>query len=313
MKRRMLLAVAAACLGLTAMASRAPAAPEVEYTLEDLQVVAYGELSVEAADNGLLGVQEMTASTDLVFLAVQARLNVQWIAEVRQLSIPSTAIMLADDAGRKHLPIGQFQHGQFRPYESAVYAYRPRKWPEDKDSRPAIYGGVYAVPKAAPPLTLKVGKASARITVPSETVPPENTALNVTVQIRGARLVNEVKSYVSRGGVKVPTVVSNPNGKLLEVKLVVTPREDLAAKKDSFGWQAKWIGLICHTGHFVPAAGGYSSSGHLRRDAGYTISKDRAGKWRADEAVLYFAVPDGTTRFRLTWLLMPVGEGTVGP
>jgi hypothetical protein len=305
MKRALAGAVGLLALGVSAGLGAAGEAPELE--LKNVTVRAYERLVVEAGNRHDTGCVETLTLPGKVFLSVSVEVAIHWPEDVRRLRVDPRQIVLVGDDGNTLAMIGNLKECQFLPEPGALYAFRPAR-PEEAEFRRTRYTAVFAVPAAARTFQFRLASVSQKVTVPAKTVPFPDPAEWVEVKITGARLLEEVRDRFKQGGLKAPTAVRNPRGKVLEVTFRLTPKKENGSYSDQFVWNTSWIGVVHHGAHYTPAIGEQAFES-IRRAVNHNYNFDFP---RADEATFYFAVPNDTSAFSLTFLNSPVADGKVG-
>lgn len=310
-------AMIAACLcGSAAFAQGQQVTAET--AIAQIRAAAYRQMEVNPPTTTSRGVVETLRQADTVYLSVDAFVAIEWTDKARSVRTDSRQIVLVDGDGKTIPPIGAFRYGYFRRGAVRLALRRPPDWQTEK--RPMFFNAVFAVPHDAKSFELRLGQASAKFDVPEpvdSTSPPGDT---VRVTIIGSRLVDQVTDEIRLGRDTAPTTITNPAGRILEVRFRLRPLKgnwyggpasELGAPPHRFFWSAAWIGVACDDGYYTPRLG-EKSEGKINSHASHNPLRGEDGKWAAEEATFYFAVPEKVKTFKLLYLMKPVAEGTVG-
>ncbi|MEW6262551.1 MAG: hypothetical protein AB1641_05685 [Thermodesulfobacteriota bacterium] len=307
-----LLPVLAILLLLGVFIGRAPAAdkPQPELKLDKVEVAAYGELKVMkgASDFGLV---EAFSQEGKVLVSISLEVYPQWTEAIDSAQVNAKDIKLKTDQGEDASMIGRFERfGEFRLENSSLYAYRRSDWKEKKE--PTYFNAVFAVPKAVKAGEFKLGQASAKITVPDKIQDPPDAAGTLKVEVIGAALVDKVRSTYRVGDLKPrpATVITNPNGQILEVKIKVTPVKGNSGGQNHYFWYTPWFGLLTETNRYVRVLGEMFMEG-INNAVSHNLNRGSDGQWSSGEATLYFAVPKGVKKFKLIYLGQAVAEAAL--
>ncbi|MEW5725216.1 MAG: hypothetical protein AB1896_19035 [Thermodesulfobacteriota bacterium] len=302
-----ILAVAAVVLLLW---TPVPAAdqPQPGLKLDQVAAVAFDALLVDKS-LAHYGVAETLSPEGKVLLLVKATILVQWTEEIERADIPAEEIKLVLEGGQEVLMTGYFErYGQFRLTTNGFYQWRASDWKERPE--PAVYNAVFAVPRGTRTAEFRLGQASAQIEVPARTTPAPDPAETVKIEVVSAAVVKEVPNTRSVGDLEPnpATVVTNPSGELLEVKIKVTPVTGNGDDPDHFFWYTAWIALLTDQGRWCPTFGEMFMGG-LSDGVSHNQGRGADGLFDPDEVALYFAVPKGAKSFKLYYLGRPLAEG----
>lgn len=283
-------------------------APLPELTVEDVTTTVYEELFITTAFGGMLHSYRQDGT---VFLAVELVILPQWTEEIKNFRIKTDEMALTAPDGTEFPMIGYFEYiGQFKLLTKTLSGNRRSNWQEEPQK--VYYNAVFAVPSGGQSYQLKIGPLSADIEAPADIAQWPDHARTVNVEILSSRLVDEVKSIHTVGKEKLETTVSNPQGKLLETTLKITPATPGMGnfyRPENFFWHAPWFWVLCDNGHYTQAVGE-----HYRDSLNRSLSHSQHysdGKWSSVEAVLYFAVPEDVKSFTLIYVGSPIAEGVI--
>jgi hypothetical protein len=159
---------------------------------------------------------------------------------------------------------------------------------------------------------LKLGEVSAKVTVPGEIQPMPDPAETVKVEITSATVVESVRNTRRVGDIKPKPAssVTYPPGKIMEVKIKVTPQMGNGDDPNHFFWYTPWLAIVTDKGHWVHTFGEMFMEG-LSGGVSHNLSRASDGKFSSGEATFYFAVPKDVKSFKLYYLTRPVAEGSL--
>jgi hypothetical protein len=299
-------------------AAAANAAEQPEFTIRKITATIHEELRNKPQQRAWCGAEETLRIEGKFFLTVEAELDVAWIDEVRQLRIDPSQITLVDDRGDPCPPL-HWSSGTLKSGNAGFYAYRPHDWQDPEKAKPAVYEGVFMVPTGCGKAQLSLAAAAAEVTVPDDVSPlppltapePGAPAKFVIFEITDARLVDEVPSEANFLGKTYQTTISNPQGKLLEVQLKITPtRGNDPNRHTEFTWKTGDLGFRYGEDKFVVAAGERFRENSVAHLGGGLSFRDGTGE--PEEKTVWFAVPADLDKGLLTYMLTPVAEITPG-
>jgi hypothetical protein len=293
-----LLALSLALMAIPALAQDKGGSPLNVTTVE---AFAYKQLPVFT----LGGVQEILTIPGKVLVMIQVTALPQFSGSQRRVRISYRDIVAVTPQGQAIKMIGYFQrYGQFSVGTRNLYAYR-----FSGRVKPVVYNAVFPVPAGVTELTLKLGAVSAKVKIPAKTSETPDPASAVTIKLVGARMVPQIKLARRVSGGLAPTVVTNPNGSLLEVTFTLTPLRPNGTNPKYFFWYSRWIGLYDAAGTYISPVG-ERFMGKLTMNVSHNLSRGAAG-WRSTTATFYFAVPKNFGKFKLAYCNRIMAEGQV--
>ena len=309
MARYRLLALLIISFLIFTLPSFSLAAEEVqpELKFDKVETTTFAEMSVD----GIEGATETITREGQVFAAVRLVLTPQWTEETKRLNIKSDDIKLTAPDGWETTMIGYFdRYGQFVLRTRNLGSSRPSQWKEKPQE--VIYNAVFAVPKGQTDFELKLGAAATKISVPAETAPMPDPGDTVTIEILSAKFVDQVVNENKVGALepKPQSVITNPNGSILEVTINLTPKMgNSLTNPNHFFWHTPWMGVLSSQGGYYQTFGEMFGK-NVSNNVSHNISSSNQ-KWISREAVLYFMVPEDFKAFKLIYVNTPVAEGEV--
>jgi hypothetical protein len=296
----------------------APPGP-TEVKIEKVTVTAYDGLRYKRSYANDSQVIEVFRKEGHVFLAVQTDVSIQW-GEPTSLSVPKDEVVLTDERGQTHMPLGRESEGQYS-FGGAFDARQPYSSQEPVKSTAVSHSAVFLVPRDTKPVAFKLGTiGTAEISMPDEVQPPPPPTFppphlpgtNARFEVLDARLIDQLPGSVTLGDEKHATSITSLRGKILQIDFRMTPLRHTSERDGMryFGWNTPDIGLLDSDGQYVPTIG-EKFVGGVANKVGH--SQDFwQGKWRVGEFSFLFAVPPDTESFTLTYQMTPVAEGKVG-
>jgi hypothetical protein len=299
--KRAVICLLALTLALGASLSLAQDKAGFPLNVTTIEAAAYKQLPVFT----LGGVQEILTIPGQVLVMIQVTAVPQFSATVKRIRIDHRDIVVVTPQGRTLSMIGHFQrYGQFEVGYHNLYAYQ---W--GTRVRPVIFNAVYAVPAGVNQVTFKLGAHSAQVKIPAKLQEAPDPASAVKITLVGARIIPQIKLARRVSSGLAPTVVSNPNGALLEVTFTLTPLRPNGDNPKHFFWYSRWIGLYDAAGTYLSPVG-ERFMGKLTMNVSHNLSRGDAG-WRSTTATFYFAVPKTLKKFKLAYCNRPLAEGQV--
>jgi hypothetical protein len=289
-----------------------------EITIGKITATASDGIRNELHERAWCGAEEILRLDGKVFVTLKAVVDVAWSDELRQLRIDGSQIKLVDDRGNP-CPELYRRFGNIKYESGGFYPYRPREWPDIEKAKPTVYEGTFVVPKGCREARLTLATASATVAIPQDNTPlppltapqPGLPAKYMIFEILDARLIDERSSKVRISGETYTSTITNPQGKLLEVRLKFTPTRGNDPDDDTaFTWQTNHLGFRYGEDKFVVTAGEEFVDGVVAYVGGSRRSQD--GKWETKEATVWFAVPENLDKGMLTYKTTPVAEITPG-
>ena len=297
--------VFAALLAVLLLAAASAAnAQTPAFTIEKVTVSPYNKLLVY----NVPGVQEFLETEGTTFVAVEVDINAPWSEEVKDLKVDYKEIKLVSPEGYEIPMMGFFdRYGMFKLSTNSLSAYRPTNWQED----PYVvkYNAMFPVPAGQSKFTFKMGDVSAEIEVPAEMQAVPNPAKTVNIEIKSAKLMDDIKSEYRVGDNQYETVTHNPDGVFLEVVINLTPTMPNGDKPDHFYWNTYWMYLV-HEGSLIRPVG-ERFMGKLSDNVSNNLNKSKEGEWSSKEYTLYYAVPASIKDFSLVYVMATVASGSV--
>lgn len=247
------------------------------------------------------------------FLVVDFALQAEWGGDERSATIRTDQITLTAADGRAGTYVGRLTPtGHFRPHNSLALYIHESHGKDDVD-KPHRFNAVFTVPKGTKGATLKVGEATCRVGPRPPVAFPEPGEF-ATFHVVGARFVDAATGKHSFGHNKPEAnrIVSPAVGRLLAVKLAITPKRSNVERGDHFSLNTWDVALTFGKGVCVPAAG--QLHGAFGYDTCVLMSNypNADGSWDTKVYTIYFAVPQDLTDFAVTYLAAPMAKGTVG-
>jgi len=315
----LIAAVMATCLAAPAAHAAEKKLPTLK--IKDPTVTAYEEVCVNAGDAASRGVTEVLKLEGRLFLWLDAPIAAEWSEEMKNANLEAKDFQLLDDKGNACENIGRFdEDNRFSGYASGLWMHRPHNWQKPEELKPQHYRAVFLVPAGSKSFEFKVAEAaSTKIEMPKKTEPvalpkmwePLMPATEAKLEILEAKLVDTAQGKFRIGKKESPTRIYNPDGKLLCVKVRLTPtRSNSDMNEDHFYWPTSNLGLMYGDGCFVRAAGEKFMKG-FTSNVSHNTNRDEKG-WRSSEDEFYFAVPADIGAFKLTYHMTPVAEGKPG-
>ena len=298
----------AGLLALLLWAVPISAADQPDLKIETATVAVFQEL-VDYKLSTKSGVVETLRPEGKVLVAVSAVVLPQWTDKISNARVDAKDIRLVTGSGEERM-VGYFEHhGQFRVDSHSFSTYRRSDWKEKQ--RQVIFSGVFAVPQGTKSGVFKLGKASANLQMPKAAETPPQVLDTVSVAVLGATFVDEIRSEKSVGPLKPKPVVvyTNPNGKILAVKVKVSPKEANGDTDDHFFWNTSWLSIVTDKGHFSHTIGEMFMGG-VSDSVSHNLNRGSDGGWGSTEATMYFAVPDGVKSFKLLYSNQPAADGS---
>jgi len=282
-------------------------------------VTAFAESLNKPLERAWCGAVERLTLKDKLLLSVDVELTVEWSEKLSRARVDGKDVQLLNDKGQPY-PGLRRSFGRLDDGSPSFYAYRPSNWKDKAKVKPKKYAAMFLVPRGVTSAKLQIGKAPpANVTIPQRVETPQPPpaaapalpARCAAVQLLDAAVVDEVNGRARIGREELKTTITNPQGKLLKIKLKVTPiRGNNDDNPERFSYSTNDFGLSYGDGAFVLAAGSqfrdYVSayvSGSLRPSR---------GKWKGEEMTLYFAIPAGLKAARLTYLMTAVANISPG-
>jgi hypothetical protein len=308
MKPWTLAVVLTLVLGLTTGAAWAADPPMPQLTVDKVDAAAYKEVRL-ARLAGEYGVNETFRMDGHVLLSIRLTVTPQWTEPIERFEIDDKNIRVVTDTGSEIPMIGSFEQlGMFRLENRSFSPYRPYDWKEKKESE--SHSAVFAVPETVKSVEYKCGPISKKIQIPSVTEAP-NPASVVKFQIASAKLLDKVETSHRAGDIEPSpkAMLANPNGKILELRVKITPTMGNGNDPNSFFWKTEWAALKVDGVGFVRVLGQWFMD---KVDNGVSNNLSASsGTFNTDEKVLYFAVPEGAKSFTLLYLNQPMAQGQV--
>ena len=286
--------------------------PLPQLTIKNISAQAFSELPVnrEAAATGM---RVALKHAGKVLVSVDAEIVAEWTEGIKNASIRDKDIKLVLDGGEEVPMTGYFERfADFRVSTNSFYDYRRDDWKEKP--RPNFYNAVFAVPQGTTSAEFKLGPATAKVAIPGQVLPPPDPASLVTLKVAGTKFVNEIRNTHSVSGIKPKpaTIVRPAHGRLLEIKVQLTPTRSNGTTPSHFFWLTNWLSLVTGDGHFAPMLGEMFMD-HLNDYVSHNLNKGSDGGWSTSEVTLYFLVPEGTTAYTLSFLGAPMVKGELQP
>jgi hypothetical protein len=301
---------------ITALAAALPAPAQaqeeeepVALTLESLEAVAYKALPVGKLSSEFgYGVQETLAVEGALLLSLDVAIAPPWNEELDHVGVEHEDIKVVTGDGQEIYSAGAFDFGVFKLQKNSLSEYRPYDW--DEEPKPIRYNAVFAVPRHTDALTLHLGGLTAPVdgTVKVKSAP--NPADLVQVEIRKAAFVEDVENTHDVGEQEYTSSVTSSHGKLLAVDFTLTPIQGNGDNEKNFYWNTAWISILCDNGYTGPTLGEVFMGG-LSDYVSHNLGVDMQGEWSSTDATFFFAVPEGTSSFKLLYLGTPVAEAGV--
>jgi hypothetical protein len=297
--KRAVICLMVLALGATAALAQDKAGSPLNITT--VEVAAFSRLPVFT----LGGVQEILTIPGQKLLMIQVTALPQFAPGRKRIRIDHRDIVLVTAQGQRLAMIGYFRrYGQFEVGYHNLYAYM---W--GNRVKPVMYNAVYALPAAVTEATFKLGALSRKVKVPAKMQDPPDPASAVKITLVSARMVPQIKLARRVSGGLAPTVVTNPNGALLEVTFTLTPLRPNGDTPKHFFWYSRWIGLYDAAGAYLNPVG-ERFMGKLTMNVSHNLSLGDAG-WRSTTATFYFAVPKNFGKFKLAYCNKPMADGQV--
>ncbi len=299
--KRAVIYLLAVTLALGATASFAQEKAGFPLNVSTIEAAAYKQLPVFT----LGGVQEILTIPGKVLVMIQVTALPQFAPGRKRIRIDHRDIVAVTPQGQRLNMIGYFRrYGQFETGYHNLYAYQ---W--GSRVRPVIFNAVYAVPAGVNEVTFKLGAHSAKVKVPAKPQEAPDPASAVKITLVSARIIPQIRLARRISGGMVPTVVTNPNGALLEVTFTLSPLRPNTGRPKHFFWYSRWIGLYDAAGTYLSPVG-ERFMGKLTMNVSHNLSRGDAG-WRSTTATFYFAVPKTLKKFKLSYCNRPMAEGQV--
>lgn len=278
---------------------------QLPLTLESLEANLHTKLLVESVS----GIHDLLQPETGKLLALEMTFAPPWTEEVDKVKIAAKDIFLALADEQRLDPIGSFRrYGQFRIESPTLDQRRPSKWKENP--LPLRLSLVFLIPDGQTSAVLHVGENQFEVAVPAQAGPVPNPADTLTVEVLNATLEDSVESVFTLNKMKLQTTASNPEGKLLALRLRLTPTRANGERPDNFFWYTNWFQLAYDGGHHAPIVGERFMD-KLADSVSHTLNQNNDGSWQSREVTLYFAVPKGTKTYSLIYLFATVAQGEV--
>lgn len=284
--------------------------PQPELKLENITVTAFDKLDV-AKIAEKYGISETLSQDGKTLLAVDVTVLPLWTDEIDKAKVDHKDLKLKLADGEEVTMIGHFERfGQFRVDTDGFYAYRPSNWKEK--TKKYKHNAVFAVPAGTMEAELVFGKTTAKIKAPADINPSPDPSSTLKVDIAGAAIIDQVKSTRRVGDMKPKpvTVITSQYGKILEVKIKVTPTMGNGDNPDHFFWYTPWFAVLTDSGRFSPTFGELFME-KINNSVSHNLSRSSDGQFSTGNATLYFIVPKDTKKFKLLYITKPVAEGSV--
>jgi hypothetical protein len=174
---------------------------------------------------------------------------------------------------------------------------------------------MFVVPHDTTRAQLTLGEQSAEVEIPDVTplpplTPPEPgvPAKFVRIEVLETKLVDQCTGQHTVGHERYDTTITNPQGKLLEVRFALTPTRGNKRRGDVayFSRSTDDMGLMYGEGTYVIAAG-EEMVNRMRAHVSGSL-QPRDGKWPTGEHTVWFAVPADISNCQLTYQGTPVVE-----
>ena len=300
----------AATLAIALSVAVAQAAQSVPVKLEGFQVQAYTNGLVDKYQARTGQIEEVDAKGQIL-VSVTFLVDPQWTQQAKRMEIKREDIFLAV-GGAKNPMIGFIRYdGVVTLMSRTFYASRPYKWPNTIKKLP--YNLVFLAPAGTQQATLHFGDATADIKVPAKAVPMPNPASIVKAEIISIRRVPSAQRLHSVGRDKIPTIVTNPAGGLLEVKVNFSAsRSNQPDNPRAFFWHTAWWGVAYDNGGASPCLGELRKDGAIHDNYSHSRFNSGGTAFNPEEVTLYFLAPPAGGGFKLLYFNQPVAQGSVG-
>ena len=284
--------------------------PQAEMKLSQMELAVFEELKPYEISS-VHGIEETLKVDDRKLVAIRLKILPVWTDQIDKINVDDKDIKLVTPQGDEILMIGEFErYGQFRLNAQGFYAYRPNNWKEKEKN--FYYNAVFAVPRDLDKAEFKMGPVGAAIKIPNDSKAPPLASDTVQVVITGVGKVESIRNE-KRVGTLEPrpqTVITNPHGDILEVKIKITPVQGNGDEPDHFFWYTPWLSLATENGRFIGTFGEMFMN-KITNNVSHNLSRNSDGEWSSGEATLYFAVPKSISAFKLIYVGQPVAEGRI--
>lgn len=311
MKRQFTAITAAGLLILTLCgAVFAAENPLPELIIEKTEVFLYEQLPLPKLASEY-GVQELLNVDGKKLLSVNLIVQPQWTEEIENARVEDNDIKFVTDQGEEIPMIGCFErYGIFVMETNSFSSYRNYDWKEK--ANPVYYNAVFAIPDGVKSGQFKLGELTAVIQVPDKANPTPAPADTVKIEIESAAFVEKIQSANSVGNIepKPVSTISNPKGKVLEVKVNVNPLIGNGDNPDHFFWYTPWFGIMTDAGRYIPTFGEIFME-KLTNNVSHNLNRESDGTWSKGSASLYFAVPANVKTFKLYYQGQHLTDGAV--
>ncbi len=283
----------------------------VKVTVTSAEAVAYTSLLVQrgpfTVPSACGCVESLAPPEGSVFVHVSAQLRVEFDAQTQMYAVPAAKIGLFDGQTR-YGPAGLMQTLPFLDGSvGGADIFRTADW--QKGPVPAFFKAVFVVPKDKRNLILKFDDAECAVAIPAEA-----TTFDVKnffeIRMVSARLLDEVRDQdkdKDKGNLGV--LVTNPGGKILELKIVLTIKVANSQSGRSFQWSPLHFSLNYAKGDHAMAIGvpWFGSVNQSVPSSGLVN-----GSRLTMDQTIYYPVPASLTEFDVCYLNTPVAKAVVG-
>ena len=300
--------LAAAMLGVLAAGARAADLVIAEATATVRETV---DLVPERSLPGI--VRTVRLPDEMAFVVVDLKLKATWAEEDKTLNVKTDAITLTDAKGAACPMVGRLEpSGHYQRYSVAVYLRKPYNKKQPDKLHPLNI--VFVAPKGAQAFTLKLGELKHKLAVAEagQTPGPGDYA---AFKVLAAKRVEQVAGQYSLGYKKPKgtTTVRPTDGKLLAVQVEIAPKRGNSTDRSHFYMNTGNLGVSFGKGGVAPCVGQVHGNFGYADNVSISSQPNPDGSWRTLTYTFYFAVPEDTEAFTLTYHQVAVADGKVAP
>lgn len=274
--------------------------PEPKWEIETVEAEARESIQVKGHANIPYGTQQWLGGKEDIALILNARLKIEWVPDTfSQIRIKEDAIKFVDQDGNTYPLAGTVRSTNTFGWSSLDFNHGARPSEYNKPSPAHMYRPIFCVPATTRSGTFHFGERTADLTL-SGVKPPLRAGDTLAVEVVSAQLLDQVKTVSDVRRKDFPSVLTNPNGKILQVTCNIEPQLDPEFGYSGVSYRTTELTIRTDKGIVVPTAGA------VFREEIKTTSHNVGKESTVSDFVIYFAVPEGIESFEMLFHNDPI-------
>ncbi len=274
--------------------------PEPAWEIEETEAEVWESIQVANHANIPYGTQQWLGTKEDITLSVRTTLKIEWIPDAHsQIDIKQDDIKFVDQNGSEYLLAGKVDNTNIFEWSRPYLKHGGRVSESSTPPPTYVYRPIFRVPQTTQSGTLHLGGKSVEVTLAS-IEPPLRASDTLTAEILSAKLLDQVRAVADVNREKYPSVLSNPNGKILQITCNLKPQLEESPGLKRASYHIKDLTIRTDKGIVVPTCGT-----DIKEQIKTTIHNVGSGSTTRDY-VIYYAVPAKIQSFEMLFHNDPI-------